>query len=156
MEYQRRFEESAHGILLYNPAFDDTFLVTKFVGGLKEEIRSAILLHRPRDVDTASSLALIQEEELDSSKAKYSGRNNVVSSFRANQTVDKQKTNEGDKSKGKTVKDGPEDKLATLKMYRRKNGLCYKCGENVTSVGRNGLQATSVLIRSLYMCWRSC
>lgn len=35
-EYQRRFEELAHGILLYNPAFDDIFLVIKFLGGLKE------------------------------------------------------------------------------------------------------------------------
>lgn len=49
----------AHGILLYNSGFDDTFFVTKFVGGLKEEIRSTILLHRPKDVDTASALALI-------------------------------------------------------------------------------------------------
>lgn len=45
LDYQRRFEELAHGILLYNPAFDYTFLVTKFLGGLKEEIRAAILLH---------------------------------------------------------------------------------------------------------------
>jgi hypothetical protein len=36
MEYQRRFEELAHGILLYNPAYDDTYLVTRFLGGLKE------------------------------------------------------------------------------------------------------------------------
>jgi hypothetical protein len=58
-EYQSQFDELAHGILLYNSGFEDTFFVTKFVGGLKEEIRSAILLHRPKDVDTASALALI-------------------------------------------------------------------------------------------------
>lgn len=37
-EYQCRFEELAHGILLYNAAFDDTYLVTRFMGALKEEI----------------------------------------------------------------------------------------------------------------------
>lgn len=35
---QRRYEELAHGILLYNSAFDDTYIVTIFLGGLKEEI----------------------------------------------------------------------------------------------------------------------
>jgi hypothetical protein len=45
--------------------FDDTYLVTKFLVGLKEDIRSTIMLHLPKDVDTASALALLQEEELD-------------------------------------------------------------------------------------------
>jgi hypothetical protein len=49
-EYQTTFEALAHGILLYNPAYDDTFFVTRFLGGLKEEIRSAIALHRPKTV----------------------------------------------------------------------------------------------------------
>lgn len=35
--------------------------VTRFLGGLKEEIRSAILLHRSKDVQIVGSLALTQE-----------------------------------------------------------------------------------------------
>jgi hypothetical protein len=128
-DYQRRFEELAHGILLYNPAFDDTFLVTKFVGGLKEEIRSAILLHRPKDVDTASALALIQEEELEHSKQRHSVRITSLSTFRTSQTVDKHKPTEVDKLKPKAMRNDSEDKLAALKSFRRKNGLCFKCGE---------------------------
>ena len=68
--YQHRFEELAHGIILYNPAFDDTYLVTRFLGGLREEIRSAITLHRPKDVNTTSALALLQEEELENALKK--------------------------------------------------------------------------------------
>lgn len=60
-DYQKRFDELAHGILLYNPAFDDTYLVTRFLGGLKHEIRSAISLHRPSNVDTVSALALFRK-----------------------------------------------------------------------------------------------
>jgi hypothetical protein len=37
----------------------------RFIGGLRDDIRSAILLHRPGDVDTASALGLIQEQELE-------------------------------------------------------------------------------------------
>jgi hypothetical protein len=70
-DYQHHFEELAHGIILYNPAFDDTYLVTYFLEGLKEEIRAAITLHRPKDVDIASALALLQEEELENSRKKF-------------------------------------------------------------------------------------
>ncbi|CAD6241764.1 unnamed protein product [Miscanthus lutarioriparius] len=73
LEYQAAFEKLAHGVLLYNPAYDDTF-VTWFVGDLRDDIRSALLLHRPRDVDTASALALIQEQELEQDLPKSSGQ----------------------------------------------------------------------------------
>lgn len=128
-DYQKRFEELAHGIILYNPAFDDTFLVTKFLGGLKEEIRAAILLYRPKDVDTASALALIQEEELEACRLKSSFRNSLVVGFRAHPAVERTKVHDGEKVKLKTGKEEVEDKLATLKQYRRKNGLCFKCRE---------------------------
>jgi hypothetical protein len=73
LEYQAEFEKLAHGVLLYNPMFDDTF-VTRFVSGLRDEIRSALLLHRPKAVDTTSALALIQEQELEQGNVKSSGR----------------------------------------------------------------------------------
>lgn len=62
-EYQVEFEKLAHAILLYNPPYDDIFL-SQFVLGLREEIRSVITLHRPQAVVTATSLALLQEDEL--------------------------------------------------------------------------------------------
>jgi hypothetical protein len=58
-QYQMKFEELAHGILLYNPSYDDTFFVTRFLGGLREEIRSTFALHRPKTVQAASELALL-------------------------------------------------------------------------------------------------
>lgn len=59
-DYQVEFEKIAHGILLYNNSY--------------EEIRSVISLHRPRDVDTASALALLQEEVLARSRLKIVGK----------------------------------------------------------------------------------
>jgi len=67
-DYQAEFEKLAQGILLYNSNYDDTYFVTRFVAGLKEEIRVVITLHQPKDVDTASALALLQEEELSRGK----------------------------------------------------------------------------------------
>jgi len=59
VEYQVEFEQLAHGLLLYNNSYDDTYFVTRLIAGLKEEIRRVIVLHRPKNVDTASALALI-------------------------------------------------------------------------------------------------
>lgn len=100
--------------------------MTRFLGGLKEQIRSAIALHRPPDVDTASALALLQEEEFSllpslSPKSTYS-----VRSFCYH---DKNKGLESNPSSSKTTKDSSHDRLASLKGHRRKNGLCFKCGE---------------------------
>ncbi|XP_066396562.1 uncharacterized protein [Miscanthus floridulus] len=114
-EYQQHFEELTHGIILHNPAFDDTYLVTRFLGGLKEEIRAAIALHRPKDVDTTSALTLLQEEELENSKKKIIHRDQSKSAYKAFSRVDKPKTIDSGKSKIKPV----ENKLGSLKAYCR-------------------------------------
>ena len=69
-EYIEEFERLSRGILLYNNHYDATYLVTQFLCGLQEEIRTTIALHLPRDVQTTSSLALIQEEAVEQSKRK--------------------------------------------------------------------------------------
>jgi hypothetical protein len=73
-EYHTQFEKLAHAVLLYNPSYDHVYFVNRFLTGLKEEIRAPIALHRPQDVDTASALALLQEEELNAAKNKPFGR----------------------------------------------------------------------------------
>ena len=98
---QRIFEELAHGILLYNSAFDGTYMVTKFLGGLKVDIWSAIALFRPKGIDTTSALALLQEAM----------------------------GSDTDRAKLKTSREDSEYKVATLKAFHKKNGLCFKCGE---------------------------
>jgi hypothetical protein len=69
-DYQAKFEQLAHSILLYNPAYDDVYFVTKFLSGLKEEIREPITLHRPPNLETAGTLALLQEAELELARPK--------------------------------------------------------------------------------------
>ena len=94
-KYQLEFEKLAQGFLLYNDAYDDTYFVTRFVDGLKEEICSVISLHKTIDVNTASALALLQEE-LARSKGKFGGysRGKVKSSY------DKTRVSESEKGKG--------------------------------------------------------
>ena len=63
-----------HKVLIHNDALDDVFFATKFVEGLKPHIRNALVLHKPRTVDAALSLALMQEELLDNNLKRYSYR----------------------------------------------------------------------------------
>lgn len=123
-EYQAKFEQLSHGILQYNESYDDTYFVTRFVGGLKEEIRAAIALHRPPDVDSASALALLQEQEIENARSKIPGKGDAnykpwkVEGKTYQKRLD---TPTGPKQGG--------DKLESLKEFRRANGLCYRCGE---------------------------
>jgi hypothetical protein len=73
-EYYAQFEKLLHRILLYNLSCDDVYFVTRFLARLKEEIRATITLHDPRDIATASTLALLQEEEIQAAKQKSLGR----------------------------------------------------------------------------------
>ena len=129
LEYQAKFEKLAHGVLLYNPAFDDTFFVTRFVGSLRDDIRSALLLHWPHDVDTASALALIQEQEREHEHSKSSGRDFTRSTACSGIGAEKPRAVDTAKPVIKAHKTEAEDKLASLKSLRRRNGLCFKCGE---------------------------
>jgi hypothetical protein len=115
--YYEQFEKLVHGVLLYNPTYDDVYFVTRFMTGLKETIRVAITLHRPQDVDTASTLALLQEEELSNLKDRSLGRG-----FTKN--LDR---NVHGKVALKAQNADTEDKVTSLKQFRHKNGLCFKC-----------------------------
>jgi len=55
-DYYAKFEQLAHGILLYNHAYDDVYFVTRFLGGLKEEIRAPIPFHQPQTLDIVGAL----------------------------------------------------------------------------------------------------
>lgn len=50
-EYQSKFEEPSHGILLYNSSYDYTFFVTCFFWGG--------ILHRPKTAQVASVVAIM-------------------------------------------------------------------------------------------------
>jgi hypothetical protein len=74
LEYAGRFEQAKHRVLVHNRDMGDVFFVQKFIDGFKHTISSAIVLHKPRTVDAALSLALMQEELLETSFKRYHSR----------------------------------------------------------------------------------
>ena len=101
--YLERFEELSHGVLLYNDQYDDTYFVTRFLGGLTEDIRSAIALHQPTNVQEANALALLQEEELAHSSKRGSSREHGKFSSRNFVQSDKPKFSTQDKSEKQSL-----------------------------------------------------
>jgi len=135
-EYYQRFEQLSRRILLYNASYDDVFFVTRFLHGLKDEISSPIALHRPPNVDTASALALLQEQELEHARQKRSFRHESRESMKAGSRVFT--TNDNGKNPlqlddmKKTDKSSVDEKWSAIKAYLKANNLCYTCVENWT------------------------
>lgn len=60
-EYKIQFYQLVYNIRLYELQISDTFLVTRFIMGLKEELRAAVEIQLPEIVSCAVSYALVQE-----------------------------------------------------------------------------------------------
>lgn len=58
-EYIEQFSEILHQLLIHDPTLTTSVVTNRFVDGLKKEIRSVVMAHRPVNLDTASSLALL-------------------------------------------------------------------------------------------------
>jgi hypothetical protein len=58
-EYYDRFNITMHRVLVHNNHLDDVFFISKFLQELNPGIRATIVLHKPRIVDLALSLALM-------------------------------------------------------------------------------------------------
>lgn len=138
-----------HQLLAYDPTLPQAYLTNRFVDGLRWDIRAVVIVHRPNDLDTASSLALLQEDALqisvkkewkksdqyqvgNSSQQSNATKHNVkVGALPLpeppNTSVAKMATTAG--SLGNSSSKKLEDKMTAMKAYRRANGLCFKCGE---------------------------
>lgn len=96
------------------------------------QIRSSIALHRPKNVDTANALALLQEEEINGNRRKGYSRGDLKepSKFVHKQSFsDKAKPLHKKDDSIRPGKSEGKDKLAALLAHRKRLGLCYKCGE---------------------------
>ena len=67
-EYTAKFNTLKHQILLEDPYTNEVLVVERYIAGLRANIRTAVILHRPEEVDTASLLATLQETEMETEK----------------------------------------------------------------------------------------
>ncbi|KAM3330169.1 hypothetical protein ACQJBY_026885 [Aegilops geniculata] len=131
-EYINQFSELMDQLTAYEPEPDMLHYTTRFVDGLKPTVRMVVAVQRPADLDAAYSITAVQEE-VGYSEPEYP-HSNKRTSYSTPSRQYKQPTEYKAPSKVRTsdtqkMTSVPEDKLATLKAYRRAKGLCYICGE---------------------------
>ncbi|CAO2206554.1 unnamed protein product [Urochloa humidicola] len=134
LDYAGRFEQAKHRVLTHNKDLDEVFLVQKFLDGLNYNISNAIILHKPRTVDAALSLAIMPEELLEASSRRYQSRSTRefsrhVTKSSTSITVPTPQPTEAKPAAATETKPKWETKLSALQAQRRAQGLCMKCGE---------------------------
>jgi hypothetical protein len=140
-KYIDKFCELVDQLQAYSHNVEPLYYTTRFIDGLRSDIKYFISVQRPRDFDTACCLALLQEDsismqpkEVKKYDGNYSAKNYMKGPFplpRPPVKVDSIKIDDvpEDKNKMATQKNPfKEDKLTALSAYRMVKGLYRKCG----------------------------
>ena len=143
----KKFTDMVEQLLPYQSHPDTLSYTQRFVDGLRDDIKAVVVLvARPQNLDTACTLALLQEEAADQGVRKeYKRAEGSV--FARNAAIkgtlplpppsprlppddqhNARRPVEERHVAAKTVM--VDDKLATLHSYRKARGLCVRCGEN--------------------------
>lgn len=139
-DFIERYETLMNHLVSYSENTHPYFFLTQFVEGLRADIRSVVLVQRPPDLDTACSLALLQEEVADGETthapfsvhrrdgASSSARSSIPSFFpHPAASVSLAEDLRG--TDASRASNDNNNKLAALRAFRRAKGLCFKCGE---------------------------
>jgi hypothetical protein len=133
-EYQDRFVTLVDQLAVYDSVPDPMFFATRFVEGLRSDIRAVVMLQRPLDLDSACSLALLQEEVATPSVRPDHRKGDFRTWSKPSaphplplppHAVPKVGAPEKKSDHSSSV----DSKLGALKAYRRARGLCDRCAE---------------------------
>jgi len=142
------FSELVDQLTAYDSSTNALHYITRFLDGLHSEIRTIILVQRPDSLDTAYTLALLQEEDAESSRKHEFKPWNQKAGYPLPQRQDRVQAGTADKS---VLNQKPLDKkLADLKAYRRARGLCDHCGEKWNRDHKCALQVGLHVLDELY------
>lgn len=155
-EYIEKFSELVDQLTTYESHTDPLYYTMRFIDGLKNEFKSAVLIQRPQDLDTACILALLQEEVSENDKRRDGRR---ADSFQSSKSVGRH-----------PLPLPPPPKLDSLGGLLSQNSIeaalmrtsGRRCGTFVvlkacaSNVQRNGPTTISVLKLFSCMLFRSC
>uniref|UniRef100_A0ACD5ZJU3 Uncharacterized protein n=1 Tax=Avena sativa TaxID=4498 RepID=A0ACD5ZJU3_AVESA len=126
--YSDKFNNLRHQILLHDPNTSEVFFVERYITGLDDEIRSAVLLSLPEDMDTASMMALLQEAKRDNIR-QHSHRQSSRHSYKHSSMIDKAKSVARFEDTKKHDAPKWDEKLEALRSFRKSKGLCFTCDD---------------------------
>lgn len=127
-EYMAQFEPLMNRIVAHNPSYEPVFFTTKFVDRHCDDIRFMILLHRPKDLDTAYALASLQESNRSGfrgglDKGEVQNYTRSVNRVQASPFPPPRLTLGGSSSDCRvSISKMDDDKFSAMKAYRRARG----------------------------------
>jgi hypothetical protein len=143
-EYATQFNASMNCLLAHHRSWDPLYFVTQFVDGLRSDIRVVVMVQQPKDLDSAVSLAMLQEEAIELTReATRAGGGHATFPRVIPRTAMPLPPPPVGRPPGQAVGAGAEDKRGTastqvpstddkvqaLRAYCRARGLCYTCRE---------------------------
>lgn len=136
-EYIERFDILMNHLASYSDTTHPFYFLTRFIEGLRADIRAVIMVQRPLDLDTACSLALLQEEVADGEHSSPpSAMEHRYVKLPSRSFFQRQHNSPNTPIQGAADSRGIDssraatnEKITALRNYRRAKGLCYKCGE---------------------------
>jgi hypothetical protein len=138
--YVEQFSQLVDQLKAYSTISDPLYYTMRFIDGLRDEIKSVVLVQRPRNLDTAFVLAQLQEEvgtvrkdakKYDASFTPRAFSRNALPLPPPPRQAGTSKL-DSDQSASTAKFQSTDDKLSSLYAYRKAKGLCYKCGLQYT------------------------
>jgi hypothetical protein len=142
-EYIDKFASLLDQLAAYEGTINPLHHTMRFIDGLKDELKSSVLIQRPQDLDTAYTLAQLQKELYDISGKKrdfkkvdsYSSKPYFKTVVTTPAPAFKQNRNAGPSSEDRRMTESArasstDDKWRSLKAFREAKGLCQYCAEN--------------------------
>jgi hypothetical protein len=137
-DYIERFDILMNHLVSYSDTTHPYYFLTRFIEGLRADIRSVVMVQRPMDLDTACSLALLQEEvaegeavspprQIEHRYLRFPAKS--VQSHMSAATPSPSSKSVDSRGMDSARSSTNQDKITALRNYRRAKGLCFKCGE---------------------------
>ncbi|CAD6340373.1 unnamed protein product [Miscanthus lutarioriparius] len=169
-EYVNQFIALVENLSAYTPNPDNLSYTTRFIDGLRPDIRAIVIVQRPQNLDTACTLALLQEEAAAAEPGQSTDikKTEGYSFFKppaargplplppppprpGGAAVHGDK--KGPEDKRYPAKPPMDDRLQSLRSYRRARGLCIRCAEK----WQPGHKCAPVLqLHALQEVWNLC
>lgn len=131
--YVEEFSGLVDHLIAYGHSTDPLYYTTRFIDGLRDDIRSIVLVHRPASLDSACSLALLQEEVGDSARRRDFRRPDTGFPSRTPPRgplpLPPPPRPDNSPVAAPAEAKSPTDKFSALRAYRRARGLCDRCAE---------------------------
>jgi hypothetical protein len=143
-EYAAQFTVAMNSLIAHHNSWDPLYFVTKFIDGLRSDIRVVVMVQQPRDLETAV-LAGLQEEAMELTKETQhpeAGRASfpwaplrTAMPLPPPPPVGRQpgpppgRRTEDRRGPASSQVSSTDDKVQALRAFRRARGQCYTCGE---------------------------